>query len=465
LWDTASYAWDAMGNMLNSTMAKVSTGPDNLAVTNPKHFKPPNKPKKKGSGAAGPFIGRTLDFTYAQTTYGTTTSLLSSVALNGLSHSVGSDAVGNQTSYFVTRSYSPRNLPAQVQDIDPETQQTHTLGYGYDGRNVRVERTESPSNGPGTSVHRFFVYTPELSLLAATRDDGTNIWGGNPPTSFARNIDYEIVWFAGRPVAQIAPDPASPARNYTFADHLGTPLLQVGATPRNTDGSFNITWRVEYEPFGNVYEVRAGTRTDQPLRFPGQEMAMTFEGPEDNYNIFRWYRSSWGRYSSADPVGQVFDLNVYRYGFANPTRYSDRFGLQALPKPMPQPTPPGFPRPLPPPSCPMPSTPPAIPPWLGVVGGWATAIGGFFFGPFVPEAGGPGDMLPEPQPEPQPKKCNVCDDHDQHKDDCYSQYLDDIETCKSRWPNSPAGRALCYASAAERLAACNQHRPIPRLQP
>lgn len=36
-------------------------------------------------------------------------------------------------------------------------------------------------------------------------------------------------------------------------------------------------------------------RVEQQLRFPGQEVAMTWEGTEERYNIFRRYRSGWGR--------------------------------------------------------------------------------------------------------------------------------------------------------------------------
>jgi RHS repeat-associated protein len=197
---------------------------------------------------------------------------------------------------------------------------------------VRVERTEIPSNGLGTSVHRFFLYTPELKLLAGTRDDGVNVWGGNPPTTLGKNIDYEIVWFGDRPVAQIAPG-STPL--FTFADHLGTPILQ-------TDSSRDVTWRVEYEPFGNVFEVRAGTRSDQPLRFPGQEVAMTFEGPEENDNIFRWYNSGWGRYTQPDPKRPAYPstsrlaserpevsskIEPYSYAGGSPINSIDAFGL------------------------------------------------------------------------------------------------------------------------------------------
>jgi hypothetical protein len=41
---------------------------------------------------------------------------------------------------------------------------------------------------------------------------------------------------------------------------------------------------------------------------------MRWEGTEESYNIFRWYRSSWGRYSSADPLnlGTLAGGNVPR---------------------------------------------------------------------------------------------------------------------------------------------------------
>jgi len=314
LWKTGDYSWDAMGNILSANLSVVIPGgPDNLARTNPKRFQPPSKPRKKGTQVQE--LGRSMSFSYNGTT-----PKLAVVTLNDLDRSVSHDTAGNETSYVVARSYSPRNLLATVQDqTDPEELSPHILRYGYDGRGVRVERTETPSNGFGTSVHRFFFYTPELTLLAATRDDGVNVWGGNPPTAFGKNVDYEIVWFGDRPIAQIAPG-AAPL--YTFADHLGTPLLQ-------TDGTPAVTWRVEYEPFGNIYEVRAGTRADQPLRFPGQELAMTFEGPEENFNIFRWYKGGWGRYTQPDPIGLESETNLYAYALSNPLLATDPLGLAA----------------------------------------------------------------------------------------------------------------------------------------
>src|SRR5207245_6641280 len=56
-----------------------------------------------------------------------------------------------------------------------------------------------------------------------------------------------------------------------------------------------------------------------------------------SYNIFRWYRAGWGRYSQADPLSKTTsgrrptpaaaETNGYRYAVANPLRYSDARGL------------------------------------------------------------------------------------------------------------------------------------------
>jgi len=53
----------------------------------------------------------------------------------------------------------------------------------------------------------------------------------------------------------VRPPPPAPATTlyYTFTDHLGTPLLQI-------DGAANVVWRAEYEPYGNVWQMRTGAR-------------------------------------------------------------------------------------------------------------------------------------------------------------------------------------------------------------
>ena len=54
-----------------------------------------------------------------------------------------------------------------------------------------------------------------------------------------------------------------------------------------------------------LYQIRAGnSEEEQPLRLPGHEIAAhNSVGPDEHYNIFRWYQSGWGRYTQPDPLG------------------------------------------------------------------------------------------------------------------------------------------------------------------
>ena len=48
------------------------------------------------------------------------------------------------------------------------------------------------------------------------------------------------------------------------------------------------------------------------------------------YNIFRWYRAGWARYTQADPLGHEGGLNSYAYGAGNPVLLADPFGLYTV---------------------------------------------------------------------------------------------------------------------------------------
>ena len=54
---------------------------------------------------------------------------------------------------------------------------------------------------------------------------------------------------------------------------------------------------------------------------------MTSEGGEKNYNIFRWYRAGWGRYTQSDPAGFKGGLNLFAYARENPLTWIDPYGL------------------------------------------------------------------------------------------------------------------------------------------
>jgi RHS repeat-associated protein len=176
---------------------------------------------------------------------------------------------------------------------------------------VRAEATRnafrSPTTTSGEPKRRFYIYTPELHLLAETE-----LTADATP-----EMEYEYVWFGGEPVAQI--ETGTGAVHYYFNDHLGTPIL-------TTDTTGVVDWRVEREPYGEILEVRAGADRHQPLAFPGQEE----DGGEIAYNIFRWYRAGWGRYTQADPIEPTIAIvttNMYSYALANPYGNTDPLGL------------------------------------------------------------------------------------------------------------------------------------------
>jgi RHS repeat-associated protein len=325
LWGTGAYAYDAMGNLVSRSLgqAPVDDGRDTGLST-----------RRRASAAVAGVVDR-LAFTYSSTT-----PKIAVATNNGLDHTVAYDAAGNETQYYAGRTYTPRNLLDTVTDGAGEGT-PHTLSYRYDARGVRVSRMESPVTAG--SATRYFFYTPELQLIAMTVDDTANVWSQRHAsiTSAGLAMNHEFGYFAGIPVAEFGPartpDTSSqilrtrvvtaslPATTlfYTFTDHLGTPLLQ-------TDANRNIVWRAEHEPYGNVWQMRVGSRTDQPLRLPGQDLAMTWEGAEENYNVFRWYRAGWGRYTQADPVGIAFDTNLYAYAAEDPSGASDRLGAATV---------------------------------------------------------------------------------------------------------------------------------------
>jgi len=247
----------------------------------------------------------------------------------GNSTSVEYDSAGNETSASfwprpgddtfnsanISRSYSCRNLLAAsaVQTVNAASPcseghycppnpvvRTTFFNYLYDGRGARVYGSSGAVFG-GTE----YLYTPELQLHRIH-------------DSFDRSTEF--IRFNGRPVAQIEDGP-----RFTFTDHLGTPLLQV-------DPDSNVVWRAEYEPYGRIYRFDT-SNTNQPLRFAGQDVASPAPGGvEEHYNIFRWYRPGWGRYTQDDPRKFSVDdvSNNFAYADGNPLRRTDPLGLYSV---------------------------------------------------------------------------------------------------------------------------------------
>ena len=106
---------------------------------------------------------------------------------------------------------------------------------------------------------------------------------------------------------------------YYHNDHLGTPQ-------RLTDVSGVVVWSANYEPFGDVLLTIATVSNN--LRFPGQYFD---QETGLNYNYFRDYDPSIGRYTQSDPVGLGGGLNLYAYANLNPANTTDPLGLPSNP--------------------------------------------------------------------------------------------------------------------------------------
>ena len=50
-----------------------------------------------------------------------------------------------------------------------EDNRSHAINYSYDGRGVRLIRSEGTSGTATPFANRYYVYSPELQLLAVLR--------------------------------------------------------------------------------------------------------------------------------------------------------------------------------------------------------------------------------------------------------------------------------------------------------
>ncbi len=136
-----------------------------------------------------------------------------------------------------------------------------------------------------------------------------------------------LLYFAGRPVAQLDGPPGSGVVTYLSVDHLGTPNLASNAAGL-------ARWSGGFEPFGRDYTTPSAQSSGIFHRLPGQWDDVVWEGSlqsETYYNVSRWYELNTGRYIQADPLRITQALTAYTYANERPLVLLDRLGLQAAP--------------------------------------------------------------------------------------------------------------------------------------
>ncbi|TKU51642.1 hypothetical protein FDX11_03965 [Citrobacter sp. wls714] len=98
-------------------------------------------------------------------------------------------------------------------------------------------------------------------------------------------------------------------------DHRGLPLALI-----RQDGA--ISWRAEYDEWGNVLREDNPHNLQQLIRLPGQQYD---DESGLHYNRHRYYSPGLGRYITQDPIGLKGGLNFYTYPL-NPVMEVDPLG-------------------------------------------------------------------------------------------------------------------------------------------
>lgn len=219
----------------------------------------------------------------------------------------GSRIWAGPTAYAGLPSHVYNELNRLVEVRDPVTQAVLGL-YTYDAFGRRVRKITA-------SGTKLFFYDSAGQLLEE-RSLATT-----PHTV----RDY--AWIEEEPVGTVDTGPQPTRFAWVHTDRLGTPLAMTSSPG---SGGAQTIWRASYAPFGLAF-INGDPDGDLQqfgldLRFPGQ----SYESEAElNYNFFRSYDATMGRYLEADPIGIAGALNSYSYVDGQPITFSDPLGLES----------------------------------------------------------------------------------------------------------------------------------------
>ena len=266
---------------------------------------------------------------------------LTGIATASTSWSIGYDANGNRTGVTLNGTPSTYTTSATSNRLDSITNPARSFGYdnagnttsdsaGYTATVDLAGRMATLTKAGVTTTYSYNAQGQRVSKFAGTGPSSTIVFVYDQQGQLlgeydqAGNAIREYVWLGSTPIAIFTPDPANatnpPLVYFIHADHIDTPRVVV-------DRANNLRWRWMAEPFGTTAPETnpsgLGAFT-QNLRFPGQ-----YADAESglNYNYFRDYDSSIGRYVQSDPIGLQGGINTYAYVGGNPGSYVDPQGL------------------------------------------------------------------------------------------------------------------------------------------
>lgn len=275
----AGFDYDALGRLkaFRDTTANVAVEQYNYDAT--------------GNRLSFSNAGITTTYTYEATSHRLT-------SVDGVTRSY--DAAGNTIgtlSGIKTFEYNQANRLSKVLMGGVVTQ-----SYAYNARGERVQRGLDVTNS---------VYTAY---------DEAGRWLGDYDS--LGNSKQQVIWMDDMPVGLLGDG----VLHYVEPDHLGTPRL-VFNPMRNVPV---WTWDIKGEAFGNSLPNQDPDIDGQDLvfdmRFPGQRHDAV---SGLNYNYYRDYDPSSGRYVQSDPIGLGGGVSTYGYVGGSPLGAVDPLGLAA----------------------------------------------------------------------------------------------------------------------------------------
>ncbi len=229
-------------------------------------------------------------------TYPATSHRLGSVGATARSY----DATGNTTQIGSTARQFDYNDIGRMSQVKAGS--TVTMQYAYNGKGEQVRKYLGTTN-------TYTVYDEAGHWLGDYNNTGAPI--------------QQAVWMDDLPVGLMA----SNGLNYVEADALGTPRVVIDPVRDVAIWRWDLTGEV----FGNTApNQNPDGDTNQfvfNMRFPGQR----YDAASGlNYNYFRDYEASIGRYVESDPIGLRGGISTYGYAAQSPLVAVDKLGLKVI---------------------------------------------------------------------------------------------------------------------------------------
>ena len=177
------------------------------------------------------------------------------------------------------------------------------MSYRYNGKGERVYRS-----GNADTVHSLY-------------DEGGH-WLGDYDENGA--VIQQVIWFDGLPVGVLAMIGSALELRYIEVDALGSPRAVIDPVRNLAVWRWDLTGETFGESEPNMEPDNDGLGFVFDMRYPGQQYG---SATELNYNYFRDYDPSTGRYVQSDPIGLRGGVSTYGYVSGNPITRFDPYGL------------------------------------------------------------------------------------------------------------------------------------------